>query len=142
GAGPGDTCLKVAGQGLSIMGNRLEGPVSIDIQSVSRGVFISGNDFQHPQAPAIKNISNVRFGFIAGNNKLVEEANLLQGEVAFERAVLRGIDARRAPMQLVPGGIPANPQDGDLWVRNGPPSDPNAGLFIRIGGQTKRVMLE
>src|SRR5262249_33820777 len=27
GAGPGDTCLKVAGQGLSIMGNRLEGPV-------------------------------------------------------------------------------------------------------------------
>ncbi len=133
GTDPRDTAIKIGkgNQGVTIAGNRIEGPIGIDFTAgYTFGASITGNDLQ--SATPIANITNAMNHFVAGH---YTTPNKMSGATTFETAVFSG-DGVRGGINLVPQtwGPPTKPQNGDIWTTD-------AGMFVRINGVTKKVTL-
>lgn len=132
GTGKTDTAIKLGAgnQGVSIMGNRIEGPICIDfIGGYTYGASITGNDLQG--AVPIAHLDNALPHFVAGQ---YTTQSYMSGVSNFNVGIFSG-DGVRGSVQLVPQNyVPTTPKDGDMWTTR-------SGLFIRINGVTKQVNL-
>ncbi|MBK8303165.1 MAG: hypothetical protein IPK98_07130 [Chloracidobacterium sp.] len=133
GTDPRDTAIKLGkgNQGVTITGNRIEGPICIDFTSgFTFGASITGNDLQSPIP--IANLKNAMNHFVAGH---YTTPNKMSGATTFETGIFSG-DGVRGNINLAPQtwGPPTKPQNGDVWTTD-------AGMFVRINGVTRKVTL-
>lgn len=131
GTGATDTAIKIGAgnQGVTITGNRIEGPICVDFtKAYCYGTAIMGNDMT---GTPIAHIENVIQRFVAGQ---YTTENHMSGVSNFGRGTFSGDGGVRAPIQLVVQPAPTKPQDGDVWVTS-------AGMFVRIAGVTRKVSL-
>jgi hypothetical protein len=130
----GDTAVKIGtgNQGVMISGNRMEGPVCIDFtKGYTFGASIVGNDLQG--LTAIAHLENAVPHFVAGQ---YTTQNHMSGISNFGTGIFNNDGGARGSIQLLaqPPGSPTKPQDGDMWTNP-------QGLFIRLNGVTKKVVL-
>ncbi len=128
GAAQDDACVRLGGgQGVAIIGNRMEGPVGIDFAAgYTYGVLISGNDFQTAQP--VKNLGNAREYLVSGNNNF---SSAIGGPTVMDQGIFLGTGTEGA-IRLASGPAPTAPREGDMWTT------PN-GLYVHINGQTRQV---
>jgi hypothetical protein len=132
GSGPKDTAIKIGAnnQGVSIMGNRIEGSIGVDFSApYTYGASIIGNDLQ--ASIPVANLQNVVCHFVAGHYTM---GNSITGSTVFDTATFNG-DGVHGGINLLPQTfVPTKPRDGDMWTTKD-------GLFVRIAGATRRVNL-
>jgi hypothetical protein len=133
GTSPKDTAIRIGHgtEGVSIIGNRMEGPICIDFTTgTTFGATIIGNDM--PSAVPIANLDKVMQHFVAGQ---YQTQNWMSGITHLGNTIFNS-DCVKGHIQLVPQPHPSKPEEGDLWTA------PGEGLFLHMNGRNWRVALE
>jgi hypothetical protein len=133
GTASGDTAIKIGNgsQGVTISGNRIEGPICIDfVSGRTFGASITANDLQG--AVPIANLERAAPYFVAGQ---YTTQSYMSGISHFGVGTFSGDEVRGCVQLAHQNFQPTKPQDGDMWTTK-------QGMFVKINGVVKRVVLE
>lgn len=132
GTRPGDTAVRFAhgNHAVHIAGNRMEGPTCIDFTTGNTfGASIISNDLQG--TVPIANLEKAIPHFVAGQ---YTTDNYVSGTSHFDRATFNS-DGVRGSIRFNTLPTPTKPEEGDMWLARD-------GLYLRVNGRNRRVVLE